>query len=199
MNQRDLDRFFRTLSVRWRHPTTILLIGGAGSFLLGGARPTLDVDFEVRFHSGKATWEAFEAAMRDVTAQTGIGAQYAESVERWSQLTLLDYRRHTKRTGRFGAIDVHVLEPAYWSIGKMGRYWDQDIQDMVAVFQRHKPDPLALARLWHRAIMRSPKSTQLQLAKRQALHFFETFGTKIWGSSFSMEPIRRLFLVKRAA
>lgn len=161
--------------------------------MLGGVRPTLDVDFEVRFRSAKATWEDFTAAVRGVTANTGIGAQYAESVERWSQLTLLDYRRHTRRVKRFGAIDVQVLEPAYWSIGKMGRYWDQDVQDMLAVFRRHKPDPLALARLWHRAIRRSPKSTQLALARRQALHFFGTFGRKIWGSSFSMEPIQRVF------
>lgn len=161
--------------------------------MLGGVRPTLDVDFEVRFRSAKATWEDFTAAVRGVTANTGIGAQYAESVERWSPLTLLDYRRHTRRVKRFGAIDVRVLEPAYWSIGKMGRYWDQDVQDMLAVFRRHKPDPLALARLWHRAIRRSPKSTQLALARRQALHFFGTFGRKIWGSSFSMEPIQRVF------
>lgn len=193
MRPRDLERFFQELARRWRHPTTILLIGGAGSLVLGGVRPTLDVDFEVRFHRGRASWEEFEAAVRGVTARTGLGAQYAESIERWSQITLLDYRRHTRRVTRVGGLDVRVLEPAYWSIGKMGRYWDQDVQDMLAVFRRQKPNPLALARLWQRAIRRSPKSTQLALARRQALHFFETFGRKIWGPSFSIAPIQRVF------
>ena len=193
MKRDDLDRFFSELASRWTHPTTVRLLGGAGSLVLGGARPTMDVDFEVHVHSPKASWESFEDAMRATMAETKIGAQYAESVDRWSQITFLDYRRHTRSVKQFGAIEVRVLEPGYWSIGKIGRYWDQDIQDMIAVFTREQPDPVELARLWSRAIAESPRSTQLSLVKRQALHFFETFGRRIWGDAFSIERIHHVF------
>jgi hypothetical protein len=193
LKPQDVKRFFQELSRQWRHPTRLLLIGGAGALLMGGARPTMDVDFEVQFLSTEGSWELFEEAVRKVTEETGIGAQCAESIERWSELTLLDYRRHSRRVGRFGAIEVRVLEPEYWSIGKIGRYWDQDIQDMIAVFKRQKPNPVRLAQIWARAISRSPKSTQLALVRRQALHFFRTSGTEIWGKTLPLEKVNTLF------
>ena len=64
---------------------------------------------------------------------------------------------------------------------------------MLAVFKRHKPNPVTLARLWAKAIASSPKSTQLNLVKRQALHFFRTFGKQIWGENLSLETIEALF------
>ena len=193
MKKKDVDRFFSELSREWSHPTRILLIGGGEALLLGGARPTLDVDFEVKFLAAGLSWDEFVQAVQRVTARTGIGAQYSESIERWGELTLLDYRRHTRPVGVFGEVELRVLEPAYWSIGKMGRYWDQDIQDMIAVFKREKPDPRSVARVWARAIAQSPKSTQLMLSRRQALHFFKVFGKEIWGQAFSSEPIQKLF------
>lgn len=193
MNKEKVEHFFRELSKEWKHPVEISLLGGAAALLMGGARPTLDVDFEVRFLSEKASWEKFQQAVQRVTQKTGLGAQCAESIERWSQLTLMDYRKHTKPVGVFGAIRVRILEPEYWSIGKVGRYWDQDVQDMLVVFKRHKPDPMKLARLWAKAIAKSPKSTQLALVRRQALHFFQTFGKQIWGDPFPLESIQKLF------
>ncbi len=197
MKREMVDRFFLEVSRYWKHPTQVFLLGGAGALILGGARPTLDVDFEVRFVShAPAPWDDFEEAVRKASLKTGLGAQYAESVERWSSLTLLDYRRHARRVGSFGAIEVRVLEPEYWSIGKMGRYWDQDIQDMRTVFRRQRPDPMRLSRIWSKAIAQSPKSTQLALARRQALHFFQTFGKEIWGDSFPSASVQRLFVPK---
>ncbi len=193
MKSQDVNRFFQELSRQWRYPTRVLLIGGAGALLMGGARPTLDVDFEAQFLSTEGSWEPFEEAVRKVSEKTGIGAQCAESIERWSELTLLNYRRHSRKVGRFGAIEVRVLEPEYWSIGKIGRYWDQDIQDMIAVFKRQKPDPVRLAQVWAKAIARSPKSTQLALVRRQAIHFFRTSGKEIWGDALPLGKINALF------
>lgn len=193
MKRQQVERFFQELSKRWKFQTRVLLLGGAEALVLGGTRPTLDVDFEVRFLSQKSSWEEFNKVAREASVHTGIGAQYAESVERWSQVTLLDYRRHTRLLGRFGTIEVRILDTEYWSIGKIARYWDQDIQDMLAVFQREKPDPLRVARVWAKAIAHSPRSTGLDLTKRQVLHFFRTFGKGIWGPSFDVKPIEKLF------
>lgn len=192
----DLNRFFDALARRWHHPTTVILVGGAASFVFGGVRPTQDIDFEVRLKDPTASWETFDAAVQAARDETAIHVQYSESVERWSQLAFLDYRKHTRPFKRFGALDVRVLDPLYWSIGKIGRYWDQDIKDLIAVFQRHHTDPVALATLWHEVLRRSPKSTQLASVRRQALHFFETHGPRIWGSALPLERIRTLFSVK---
>ena len=160
---------------------------------MGGSRPTLDVDFEVHISASGDSWERFEAKVRQVSARTGIGAQFAESVERWSQLSFLDYRRHARRFRKFGALEVRILEPAYWSIGKIGRYWDQDIQDMRAVFRKQRPAPAQVARVWIRALASSPKSSQLALVRRQAAHFFKTYGKEIWGEVFALEPVLGMF------
>ena len=189
MRAQEVEKFFKELSKEWAQPARILLIGGAGALLMGGSRPTLDVDFEVRISVSGGSWERFEAKVREVSARTGIGAQFAESVERWSQLSFLDYRRHTRRFRRFGAMEVRILEPAYWSIGKIGRYWDQDIQDMRAVFRKQRPDPVQIARVWARALARSPRSNQLALVRRQAVHFFKTYGKEIWGDRFNSESV----------
>ena len=193
MKREDVGRFFSELSKRWTIPTEILLLGGAGALVMGGNRPTMDVDFEVHIRSRAASWEAFARVVAGVSEKTGIGAQYAESIDRWSQIALGDYRRHTLPVSRFGSLKVRVLQPEHWSIGKIARYWDQDIQDMIAVFSRRRPDPAAVARVWAQAIARSPKSTQLALVRRQALHFFRTFGGQIWGPSFRSETVESQF------
>lgn len=196
MTPKDLERFFEDLASRWPHPTTILLTGGAGAFVLGGSRPTDDVDFEVRFHKPETSWEAFAAEVKNTSEQTGIGAQYAESIDRWSQITLLDYRDHTTLVKRYGAIEVRVLNPLYWSIGKISRFYDQDAQDLIAVFRQHQPDPIAVARLWARTLRESPRSTQLKLTLDHALYFFKMHGKAIWGEAFSMASIQEVFSPK---
>ncbi len=84
------------------------------------------------------------------------------------------------------------MDPFYWSIGKITRFWDQDLQDLMEVFGNLKPDPLKVAALWQKALKKSPKSSTLFLVKRNALYFFETFGPKLWGRSFSLVKIRKI-------
>ena len=79
----------------------------------------------------------------------------------------------------------------------MSRYEDRDIHDLIAVFRRHQPDPVAVARVWHRALRKSPKSTQLRLTLEQALHFFRTHGKRIWGSALSLATIEAILLENR--
>jgi len=189
----ELEQFWERLAAVWPHPTTVYLTGGAAALVLGGARPTRDIDFEVQFHSPRPNWEAFASAVDAVSQATGIGAQYAESIDRWSQVTFLDYREHTRPVRRFGQLEVRVLDLLHWSIGKISRFYDQDAQDLIAVFKRHRPDPLKVATLWERALRASPKSTQLRPTREQALYFFRTHGRRIWGKQFSLEAVEAVF------
>lgn len=190
-----IDLFFQTLSEEWPHAAEILLVGGAVALVLGGNRPTEDIDFEVSLVPGAKRWDDFQSVVEEVKEKTKIRVQFSESIERWSMISFLDYANHKHRIlfKRYGKIHVFLLKPAYWSIGKVGRYLDQDIKDMILVFSKEKIDPLALARLWRKALDQSPRSTQLFNVKKQMHHFFKRYGPKIWGRYLPLEKILPLF------
>lgn len=189
----DIDLFFETLSKEWRYSAAILLVGGAVALIMGGERPTLDIDFEVSITSKPGKWEDFARKASEVKEKLGIGIQFSESAERWSQISFLDYGKHRRPYKKYGKITVNVLEPAYWSIGKVSRYWQRDIEDMQSVFLKEKPDPVQLAQLWLKALKDSPASTTLFGVKKQMRHFFETSGPKIWGKALPLVKILALF------
>ena len=45
LTRRDLSRFLRTFARQLPCPTTLILTGGSEALVLGGTRPTGDVDF----------------------------------------------------------------------------------------------------------------------------------------------------------
>ena len=187
-----IDRFFQTLAAEWPHPTQILLIGGAVALIVGSNRTTEDIDFEATLDRG-ARWEDFEATLRKIEEGLKIRLQFSESIERWSMISFLDYTRHRVPYKRYGKINATFLKPSYWAIGKVSRYLDQDVQDMVLVFLKDKTDPVRLAKLWRRALDESPDSSQLFNVKKQMSHFFKTHGPGIWGKSLPLDKILPLF------
>lgn len=196
MRRKDIEGFFEVLARKWPSGTKVILTGGTASLLMGGKRPTLDIDFEVAFRSKRPGWAAFEKAVRETEKETGISAQFSEEIERWSQISYLDYRKHVRPFGKFGRIELCILEPVYWSIGKIARYWDQDIQDLICVFKKEGPEPVDIARLWLKALRKSPPSSALFTVRQNAIHFFKTFGRRIWGKHFAEEEILPLFTKK---
>ncbi len=193
LTAKTLGLFFKALAEEWPHPAEILLLGGAAGLVVGNNRPTRDVDFEVSFASKRAGRKRFQSAVRRATERTGIDAQFSENVARWSMISFLDYSKHRKPFKRYGKIRVSFLDPPYWSIGKVSRYWDQDIRDMIFVFSKVPVDPVRLARLWERALKESPLSDRLFGVKTQMCNFFKTYGRKIWGRSCPLEKILPLF------
>lgn len=173
----------------------MIIIGGAAAALMGSVRPTLDIDFEVSLEKSSIRWEIFENAIRQTESDTGIKAQFAEDVDRWSEITFLDYRDNKKLYKTFGKISVWIIDPVYWAIGKICRSWDHDIQDIIAVFKKVQPDPERTARIWLKALTMSPRSSALFSAKKQMIYFFEKYGKKIWGSKFDKETITSILSV----
>lgn len=174
-----IDLFFGTLAKVWPHPAEILLIGGAVALIVGSNRTTEDIDFEATLGPG-SKWEDFQAAIEKVKANLRIRVQFSESIERWSMISFLDYGKHRVPYKQYGEIRVSSLEPPYWGIGKVSRYLDQDIQDMILVFSKEKVDPVHLAHLWRKALKESPASSQRFNVKKQMADFFKTYGRKIW-------------------
>jgi hypothetical protein len=194
MNQKQIDRFFQILSKQLEEEAVVLLTGAAAGTIWGRIRPSVDIDFAVQTRGqDKEAWERLEAAIERVKL-TGIQANYAEDIDRWGLITLLDYKRRTHPYRRFRRLRVRLLDPAYWSIRKMTRYLDPDVRDMVQVFQRQKVSADRLARLWGRALKQSPRSTALMQFRRQVEDFLRTYGPKIWGKKFdSGKAIRRFY------
>ena len=109
MKRQDLDQFFRELSARWRYPTRILLIGGAGSLVLGGVRPTFDVDFEVRKGRGYVPGsELYES-----TADQDVGLIPVDAI--YSPVTRVRYNVEDTRVGQKTNYDKLTIE--VWTNG----------------------------------------------------------------------------------
>ena len=194
MDPKVIDRFFQILTEEFDQPATVILTGAAAGSLLGNIRASRDIDFAVQPARRDArTWERLAAAIERTMQQVGIEVNYAEDIDRWSSITLLDYRRHTTAYRQFGALQVRILDPIYWSIGKLARYLALDIHDVVAVLKRHGvPLSRALA-VWGRALRSSPKSAALFQFRSHVEHFLRTYGRAIWGRAFDEEDAVQRF------
>lgn len=192
MKQNNCDLFFTELAKQGPSSVKVLLLGGSAAQIYGGVRPTLDVDFEALLMDKTQAWEDFEAAVHRAEQITGIGAQFSENVERWSQISYLDYHKHLRKYKNFQKIAVYLLDPYYWSIGKITRYLDSDIQDMVQVFKKEKVEQVKLAKLWHKALTESPRSTELFIMKKNVIHFFDSFAASVWGRTLDREKIKKI-------
>ncbi|MBI4598186.1 MAG: hypothetical protein HY737_07305 [Candidatus Omnitrophica bacterium] len=194
MNPKTIDRFFRILAREFKRPGTLIVTGAAAGSLWGHVRPSQDIDFGVQLAGkARATWEQFQVAVNRTIEQTGIQVNYAEDIDRWGSITLLDYRRHTLPYRRFGALTVRLLDPIYWSIGKLGRYYALDVQDVVTVLKRQRVPSASLIRVWAKALRESPKSPALWQFRQQVEHFLRTYGREIWGRRFDAEAALRQF------
>ncbi len=181
LTRSDLDRFFRALATQLPCPATIVVTGGCEAMLLGGARPTGDVDFELRLarrHAGAAA--AVEAAIADAAAKTGIDVQWSTDVDRWSAVSVPPGRRRSRPFRAMGRLRVRLLDPSCWAVYKLARYLEPDVEDLVAVLRRARVDPGRLARLCGEALRGSPRSTALFQFRRQVEAFFRTHGVAIW-------------------
>jgi hypothetical protein len=186
MNKKQVDNFFEVLNqeikggIKGR--VRIILTGAIAGMLMGGRRPSIDIDFCI--DCNRKYLKEIEDAIKKTSDITGIAANFSEDIDRWSQITFLDYRRHTMPYKTFGKITVSILSPDYWSIGKIARYLDPDIDDLIKVLKNNSISPLKLAKLWGKALIKSPRSNASFVFKRQAEHFLKTYGKYIWGKGY---------------
>lgn len=152
------------------------------------------MDFEISLvRADSATWDKVEEAIRRTVEDTGIKANYGEEIGRWGVISLLDYRRHTFKYRGFGKVEVRLLDPPYWAIGKLDRYVHSDVQDLVAVLKTQSSSWTSAVRIWGEALKQSPRSEVLMLFRKHVEHFLRSHGRKIWGGRFDPAEATRLF------
>lgn len=195
MKKSLIDRFFRELDREWARPAEIILTGAAAGALYGHIRPSLDIDFEIRAKGRKARARdaALDETIRKVSQKLGIAVDYSEDIGHWSMISHLDYRKAKLPYKKIGLLDIKLMAPEYWTIGKMGRYYEIDTNDLVKVIRKRKIKPETLIRLWGRALARSPLSLALRQFHDHVAHFLRRYGKSLWGKKFNPEKAIVLF------
>lgn len=198
LSRADLTAFFRELGQRLPGPARLILTGGSEAMLLGGSRPTRDIDFGiVPLARGRASWPEIERAIADAAAEVGVVVQYSEDIDRWSSVAIPRTRFRTRLLRRTGRLSVHLLDPACWAVYKLARYLDSDAEDLVAVLRRQRVSDLRLARLCGQSLRSSPRSPALFSFRKQVEHFLTEHGPSVWGRGFN--PSRPIATFRRAA
>jgi len=187
MTPRTIEKFFRVLAREYDAAVTIIVTGAAAGSLFGHIRPSQDIDFGLVLGHSARQWERFQEAVSRTVQQTGIQVNFTEDIDRWNSIALLDYRRHTMPYRRFGQLIVRLLAPAHWAIGKLTRYFDLDVDDLVHVLRRTRVPAASTVRLWGKALRESPRSTAVIQFRNQVEHFLKTYGRQVWGPSFDAE------------
>lgn len=194
MRKGDIDRFFRELGKVIHVPIRIYLTGGIASWFLGGSRPTEDIDFGLRVPGSQ--WQEAEKAIRETSLRLAIPVQFSEDIGRWGMVGISDYEKGARLYKKFGKVSVYLLDTAKWSVGKINRYYQSDVDDLRAVFRKQRPDPKKLIKIWAKALKGSPKSSSHLLFVKTAEDFLRSYGVEIWGRGFNarqrIEEFRRL-------
>ena len=194
MKVRDIHLFFEDLSRRLDRPVQILLTGGAAAILQGTSRATFDIDFELRLKksANRSAWADVQKAIDETSRATGITAQYAEDIDQWSSIALPAKQSRLYR--RFGKVEVRILDPGLWAIGKLARYLSSDVQDLRIVLKAARTRPRTMVRLWGTALGISPASSSQGTFRKQVENFIDQYAREIWGTPADPEALKRLFL-----
>lgn len=191
MKIREVRQFFDELDKRINVPIRVILTGGAAAVLQGVSRATFDIDFELQLRKTDEL-EKIQKAIEETGRVTGIIPQYAEDIDRWSSIALPG--KKSRRYAKIGKIEVRLLDPTYWAIGKFSRYLSSDVQDLLTVFRHTKIKPESLARLLGKALGLSPASSSQTIFRRQVESFFDSYTGDIWGSSTDPVMLKNIFL-----
>ena len=188
MQKRQIDLFFRELDKALGKKAEIILLGASAGSLMGHIRPSFDIDFEIRFgKSHRSGPKTVEEKILQTARKAKVAVNFSENVDHCSMISYLDYRKTALPYKKFGKLNVKLIAPAYWTIGKMARYYALDAKDIAAIIKRKKLKPGPLVRLWKRALQSSDLSLELGQFRKHAAHFLKTYGRKLWGKKFSHE------------
>ena len=157
----------------------------------------MDIDFEIEFSSldnpPEKPVQDVELAIQETSKKLNIPAQYSESIQGWSQISFLDYRESSALYKQIGKIEVRLMSPEHWSVGKIARYLELDEMDVTCVLKKHKIDWKKIVTFWGRALKSSMRSDKSREFRDHVLQFLKHKGKKIWGEGFDSEQAIEAF------
>jgi hypothetical protein len=167
---KDAEAYFTALAREVDTPLVVALTGGMAASILADERTTDDIDFAILRYV-KKDWPRTEALLKRLADDRRILVQYSSDIDRWSMVSYLDWKKHSLPYKRKGLVEIRVLDPYYWSIGKITRANGRDLDDLRAVIKKRGLDLKKMARLWVRALRKSPPSADLFNARKQMENF----------------------------
>lgn len=195
MKKRQIDDFFERLDKALNVEAEIILTGASAGSLMGHLRPSVDIDFEIRPRSGTAAAgkERIHQAVLDTAKEAKVAVNFSDDIGHWSMICFLDYRRTAAPYKKIGRLSVKLIAPEHWTIGKMGRFLELDVQDMMKVIRLKKIPWRDLAALWARALKASVLSSELGHFRRHVEFFLKKCGPRLWGKEFSADEAIAFF------
>ncbi len=197
MNKKKIHEFFKRLDIYLDQKATVIVVGASAASLMGHVRPSFDIDFEIRLsRSTPAQKRKLAETILKTARETGVAVNFSENIGGWSMVNYLDYRKTALAYKKFGKLDVKLIEPCYWTIGKMTRFLELDIQDMVKIIRKKKIKPERVVSVWAQAFQASDLSLELGQFKEHVLFFLKQYSTKLWGRKSVAQKLIDLFLKK---
>lgn len=192
MRKNAIDLFFKELDRGLSSPASVILTGAAAGALYGNVRPSADMDFEIRFkrnprRTRKNREEILQNSISEASSKLGIASNYSDDIGHWSMIDYLNYRKSSILYKKIGKIDVRLMAPEHWTIGKMTRFLEIDVKDLIKVIQKKRLRSGSLIALWARALRSSPLSLTKGQFTRNVETFLDIHGKRLWGKTFDKE------------
>ncbi len=197
MNKKKIHEFFKRLDMNLDQKATVIVVGASAASLMGHVRPSFDIDFEIRLSRNSPAQKKRAAEIILKTArETGVSVNFSENIGGGSMISYLDYRKTALLYKKIGKLNVELIEPAYWTIGKMTRFLELDIQDMVKIIRNKKIKPERMIKVWAQAFRSSDLSLELGQFKEHVLFFLKQYSKKLWGKKAKFDVLSESFLKK---
>lgn len=189
MRKNTIDLFFLELDRSLSRPASVILTGAAAGAIYGNVRPSLDIDFEIRIKGkeSQSREETLRLLIHETSSKLGIASNYSNDISHWSMIDYLDYRKSSISYKKIGHLDIRLIAPEHWTIGKMTRFLEIDVKDMVKVIKKKRLQAGSLVSLWARALRASPLSLTKGQFTRNVETFLNVHGKKLWGAAFDKQ------------
>lgn len=173
---KDVEKFFKDLSGFITEEITVYLLGGCALLALGASRSTQDIDFEIKCLNSDTIDKIFNFCMERKTA-----VNFSEDVGKWGMINISSNRNSAKFFAKYGTVLVNILSPFDMIIGKIERFTDTDIEDVLFLLKKNHINSDELLTAWANALKNSLKSEKSFLFQRQVEVFVTTYSKEIWG------------------
>ena len=195
MNPRQILAFFKQLDQELNARARVIVVGASAGALMGHIRPSFDIDFEIRLaKTSRGARSRLEQSILKSAETSGVAVNYSENVGGWSMINYLDYRKTAVFYKNTGKIQIKLIAPEYWTIGKMTRFLELDIQDMLKIIRRKKIPAGRLIKIWAKAANASDLSLELGQFRDHVVYFLKHYSCRLWTKTANPEKLTRSFL-----
>ena len=194
MERELIDNFFADVAKRITQPTRVYLTGGTVSFPWGGNRPPEGASFGMHT-CGPAAMD-YQRLLEDASETVGLPIRVKGMPAFLERLYMPDFKRGAKLYRRYGRLCVYLLDWKYWSLGKLVRNDPGDLNDIKAVFNKLRPSPYEVLRIWGRSIRTGATVLYLRALVDTVEHFFTKHGPEIWGEAYDLKKALQGFQSK---